>query len=70
MGAVNAVLLCIAILISALWYYVLWRLRKRFNLSNTVYFLLYGVLQFVYIGTASVIVWNSDIPYILDANFT
>ena len=69
MGAVNAVLLCIAILISALWYYVLWRLRKRFNLSNTVYFVLYGVLQFVYIGTVSVIVWNSDIPYVSDANF-
>lgn len=32
--------------------------------------MLYGVLQFVYIVTASVIVWNSDIPYILDANFT
>lgn len=70
MGAVNAVLLCIAILISALWYYILWRLRKRFNLSNTVYFVLYGVLQFVYIVTASVIVWNSDIPYVRDANFT
>ena len=70
MGAVNAVLLCIAILISALWYYILWRLRKRFNLSNTVYFVLYGVLQFVYIVTASVIVWNYDIPYIRDANFT
>ena len=70
MGAVNAVLLCIVILISALWYYILWRLRKRFNLSNTVYFVLYGVLQFVYIVTASVIVWNSDIPYVLDANFT
>ena len=63
MGAINAVLLCVGILLSALWYYVLWRIRKRFHLSNVVYFTLYGVLQVLYIGTVAVIVWHSDIPY-------
>lgn len=63
MGAVNALLLCGAILLSALWYYLLWRLRKRFGLSNAAYFGLYGVLQLAYVGSFAAIVWNSDIPF-------